>query len=243
MNNVYNCIIVDDEQDAIDLLSNRISYLSDNLIVADTFTSWEGALAALRNKKYDIVFLDVSMPGKTGLDLLKLLPGLTAEIIFVTAYDNFALSAFSFSATGYILKPVDDTELSNAINKAIEHIRNKNLAAQSQGAASKLNDKVKVPNNHGVDYVNMSDILYLESINKCTQIVTAKAKYTSSANIGTYKHLLDNPIFFQVHRLFIINLNCVLRHETSGLIIMQDKKEIPLSRTIKHDFLKLFSNM
>lgn len=243
MNSIYNCIIVDDEQDAIDLLSARIAYLYDNLSIADTFAHWEDALIALRNKKYDIVFLDISMPGKSGLDLLKLLPGLDAEIIFVTAFDNFALQAFSFSATGYILKPVDDTELTTAINKSMERIRNKKLANQPQAAAHKLNDKIGVPNKQGVDYVNVNEILYLESINKCTQIVTQKTKYTSSSNIGMYKHLTENPVFFQVHRLFIINLNCILRYETSGMIIMQDKKEIPLSRTIKQDFLKLFNGL
>jgi two-component system, LytTR family, response regulator len=243
MSESFSCIILDDEQDAVDLLATRISYLYGNIVIKDSFTMWQDALVALRNNQYDLLFCDVSMPGKSGIDLLKLLPGLQSEIIFVTAHDNYAIDAFSLSASGYILKPIDDTELSTAINKSTERIRNKKLAQHSLTTTQKLNDKVKVPNKHGVDYVNVSEILYLESINKCTHIVTAKAKYTSSANIGTYKNLLDNPIFFQVHRLFIINLNCVLRHETSGLIIMQDKKEIPLSRNIKHDFLKLFSSM
>ncbi len=243
MNSTYNCVIVDDEQDAIDLLSTRISHLYDNLHIADTFTNWETALPALRNNTYDILFIDVSMPGKTGLDLLKLLPGLEAEIIFVTAYDNFALKAFSFSATGYILKPVDDAELSVAIDKAIERIRNKTLANLQRTQPSKLNDRIGVPNNHGVDYVNVNDIIYLESVNKCTVIVTDKGKFTSSSNIGLFKYLVDNHSFFQAHRLFIINLNCILRYETSGVIIMQDKKEIPVSRNVKHDLLKMFNNL
>lgn len=241
MNANYTCIIVDDEQDAIDLLTYRISLLYHNINIADSFTHWQEALKAMRNNKYDILFIDISMPGKSGFELLKLLPGLESEIIFVTAHDNYALNAFSFSATGYILKPINDTELAAAINKSIERINYKTLASQSKTPPAKSNDKIGIPKNHGIDYINITDILYLESVNKCTQIITNTGKYTSSSNIGTFRYLVDTHPFFQVHRSYIVNLNCILRYESSGSIIMQDKKEIPIARNTKQDFLKLFN--
>lgn len=241
MNTSYTCVIVDDEQDAIDLLSGRLGLLYDNITIADTFIQWQDALAALRKNRYDLLFIDISMPGKSGFELLKLLPGLESEIIFVTAHDNFALSAFSFSATGYILKPIDDTELLAAVDKALERIANKSLASQLKSPVSRISDKIGVPKNHGIDYINVSDILYLESVNKCTQIITANGKYTSSSNIGTFRYLVDSNSFFQVHRSFIVNLNCILRYESVGTLIMQDKKEIPVSRNIKQDFLQIFN--
>lgn len=241
MNSNYTCVIVDDEQDAIDLLSYRMALLFDNITIADAFTNWEDAFKAMRKNKYDMLFLDVSMPGKSGFDLLKLLPDLESEIIFVTAHDNYALNAFSFAATGYVLKPIDDTKLSAAINKSIERINHKTLASQSKTTPAKTNDKIGIPKNHGIDYISITDILYLESVNKCTQIITATSKYTSSANIGTFRYLVDNHPFFQVHRSYIVNLNCILRYQSSGTVIMQDKKEIPVSRNTKQDFLKLFN--
>jgi len=242
MNRNFTCAIVDDERDAIDLLSHRIMQLFSNITIAGEFMHWQDALTALRDNKYDLLFLDISMPGKNGLDLLKLLPGLDCEIIFVTAHDNFALKAFSFAASGYILKPIDDMELSAAIIRSMERIVNKTLANQSQKPPSMAAEKIRIPGKHGVDYVNVSDVLYLESVNKCTQIAALNAKYLCATNLGQYKYLADGKIFFQVHRAFIVNLNFIARYESSGVIIMKDKKEIPVARNIRHDFLKLFTN-
>jgi two-component system LytT family response regulator len=241
MSRKINCVIVDDEQDAIDLLSFRIGQLYGNINISDTFQHWQAALAALRTNKYDLLFIDISLPGKIGLDLLKLLPGIDCEIIFVTAHDNYALKAFSFAATGYILKPIDDQELSAAVDRALERITHKTLAAQNQKGSSVVNEKIRIPGKQGIDYVNVNDILYLESINKCTQIATSNGKYLCSTNLGTYKYLTDGGTFFQVHRSFIINLNCITRYESGGVVIMQDKKEVPVARNIRHDFLRLFN--
>lgn len=241
MNRKFNCVIVDDERDAIDLLSFRILQLFNNITISDTFMHWQDALTALRKNKYDLLFIDISMPGKNGLDLLKLLPVLDCEIIFVTAHENYALKAFSFAASGYILKPIDDEELSAAINKSLERIENKALANQNRKVSSIVTEKIRIPGKQGIDYVNVSDIIYLESVNKCTQIVTAAGKYLCSTNLGTYKYLTDSNLFFQVHRSFIVNLNCITRYESGGVVIMRDKTEIPVARNIRHDFLHLFS--
>ncbi len=238
----YQCIIIDDEQDAIELLSNRIEELFENIEIIAAIGNWKEALHILRSKPADIVFLDISMPEKSGFDLLKLLPDMKAEIIFVTAHDNFALRAFSVSATGYVLKPIDDTELCVAINTALKRVDNKRVAnTTSVVSAPALNasPKIRIPNNNNFDYVNIQDIIYLESMNKCTVIVTEKCKYTSATNLGNYKYLTEEFSFFQVHRSFIVNINYVTRYESSGLLIMKDKTEIPLSRNVKQDFLQL----
>lgn len=240
--NHYQCIIIDDEQDAIELLSNRIEELFENIEIVATVSNWKSALHTLRSKPADIVFLDISMPEKSGFDLLKLLPDLKTEIIFVTAHDNFALNAFAVSATGYVLKPIDDTELSAAINTALRRIDDKRAARQAAtntAATMNVSPKIRIPNNSNFDYVNIQDIIYLESVNKCTMIVTDKGKYTSATNLGSYKYLTDEFSFFQVHRSFIVNINYVMRYESSGLLIMKDKTEIPISRNLKQDFLQL----
>jgi len=237
----FTCIIVDDERDAIELLTDRLSRLFKNITIVGTYTHWEQALAGILEHKSDLLLMDISMPGKTTLELLKLIPGLESEIVFITAHDNYAIDAFAFSASGYLLKPVDDAELFSTINKAIARIQNKKLAKQNT-ASSQINDKIGIPNNQGIDYVSIKDILYLESNNKCTRIATRNKEYTSSVNLGKFKNLIDDHSFFQVHRSYIINLNNILRYETSGLVIMSDKKEIPVSRNIKSNFLKIFNS-
>jgi len=240
MNRDYTCAIVDDEPDAIELLKHRIGLLFPNLKVEGTFMQWQDALSALRTNKYDILFSDISMPGKNGLDLLKLLPDLESEIIFVTAHEDYALKAFSFAASGYILKPIDDSELASAISRSLERVMNRTIAKENQKASVVVQEKIKIPGRHSIDYVNVSDILYLESINKCTQITGIGFKYLASVHLGTYKYLAESGAFFQVHRSFIVNLNAVTRYETNGNIVMKDGKEIPVARSSRLDFLSAF---
>ncbi len=240
MPNNISCIIVDDEQDAIELLTDRIGKLYKNITIKGTYFYWEDALKALREEECDLLITDISMPGKNGLELLKLLPNLQAEIIFVTAHEQYAINAFSFSTSGYILKPVDDEELSAAIGKAIERIQNKKLAKQPRNIAPVLSERIGIANNHGIDYLVINEILYLESTNKCTKIITSHTEYTSSYNLGKFKDMLVNHPFFQVHRSYIVNLNSILRYESSGVVIMVNKMEIPVARNVKNDFLQLF---
>lgn len=245
MLNHHTCIIVDDELDAIELLSSRINKLYSNVQIIATYSNWQDALSALRTTPCDLLMMDISMPGKTGINLLKLIPGIECEIIFVTAHDNYALDAFELSATGYILKPVDDEELLQAVDKAIERILHKKQALMLPGShntiGSQTNGKIAVPGNHGIDYINIADILYLESTNKCTKITTATGDYLSTSNIGRFQYLIDNYTFVQIHRSFIINMKDVLRYDSDGFIVMSDNKEIPISRTAKTDFLKMFN--
>jgi len=241
MKNNFSCIIVDDERDAVELLSDRIGHLYPNIVVATAKLNWGEALRALKENKYDLVFMDISLPGKNGIDLLKLVPQLESEIIFVTAHEEYALNAFSLAATGYILKPIDDEFFTAAVDKALERIENKRLATGPR-PISTLSNKIGIPNKNGVDYVNVRDIIFLESTNKCTKVVTASAVYVSSQNLGKFKEVINDDSFFQVHRSYIVNLNFVLRYESTGVVILSNKMEIPVSRNVKNEFLKIFNN-
>jgi two-component system LytT family response regulator len=243
MKNNFTCIIIDDEQDAIELLSVKIKMLAGEIEIKGAYLSWEDALSVLKTQTFDIVFLDISMPGKNGINLLKLLPDLDREIIFVTSHVGYMQNAFDFSTSGYLLKPVDDNELLRAISWATRRAAYKQKASQSKMPVTLPGYKIGIPNNKGIDYVNVNDILYLESINKCTKVVTAKGEYVSSNNLGKFKELTDKLPFFQVHRSFIINLHSVIRYESDGLVIMSDKREIPVARNIRQDFLQLIEDI
>jgi two-component system LytT family response regulator len=237
-NTKYNCIIIDDESKPIELLKSSLEELYTNIHVIETFTSWKPALERLRSNGFDLLFLDISMPQKSGFDLLNLVPDLKCEVIFVTAHSEHTLDAFNHGATGYILKPVSDVLLTKAVNRALERIDLKR-AAKENGIGSKKT-KIGIPGTKGTDYVDADDILYMEATNRYTTVVKKSGKLLSSYSIGRYKALLESYSFCQVHRSFIVNLNHVSRFEHSGVIVMINGAEIPVSRQHKQDFLQKF---
>lgn len=240
MNENISCMIVDDEPLAIALLKEQLSHIFRDIRIIATCTHWEDALDTLRHTSPDILFMDISMPGKTGMELLRLLPALDSELIFTTAHDEYALEAFRFTASGYLLKPVLDSDLSITVNRAIEHVQNKRMARMAGGTTTPLSNRIGIPNRHGIDYVNIQDILYLESVNKCTRIVTVQKEHTSLSALIKFRMLTDHYHFIQVHRSFIINLDRISRYETSGLVTMCNKQDIPVARTFRNDLLRQF---
>lgn len=241
----YGCIIIDDEPKAIELLKSRLKVLFPNIQVMGTSNEWEAGLELVRAGNFDILFLDVSMPEKTGIDFLKLVPSINFQVIFITAHSEFALQAIKFSAAGYVLKPIDDYELSFAINKALDNIANKQVKPPADTGVSPAANilKIGIPNTKGIDYLNADEILYFESVNKYTKVVTHSYSIISSYNVGEFKKIVDPDTFFQVHRSYIVNLNHVKRYETSGMLVMVDNMQIPVSKTIKSEFMIEFSRI
>jgi two-component system LytT family response regulator len=237
----YSCIIIDDEAKAIKLLGSKLSMLYSNIDIAGTYTSWAEALDALRKNNFDILFLDISMPQKNGMSLLKLVPEMEAEIIFVTAHSDHALNAFNFSPSGYVLKPIKDSMLVKAVDKAMERINHKRMSKKSEGSAvsalTQAKHKLNIPNNKGSDYVDIEDIIYFESVQKYTKVISRHGTFLSSYNIGKFKELVSEHSFYQVHRSYIVNLNYIKRYENTGVIIMNDNAEIPVAKTNRVDFL------
>lgn len=241
MKNKYTCIIVDDEPKAIELLSDSINDLYDNIEIIGTHTSWKTALPAIRNNDFDLLFLDISMPQKTGFDILELVPELKSEVIFITAHSDYAIKAFNYFAAGYILKPIKDAVLTKTIDKVLERISHKKLNTKQPIDAPGPRTRIAVPNNNGLDYFNTAEILFFEATNRYTKVLTANSEVLSSYSIGKFKEIIDNNTdFFQVHRSFIINLNYVKRYERNGTIIMSNGHEIPVSKNVREDFLNLF---
>jgi len=237
------CIIIDDEQKAIDLLERRLNILFPNLKILGKYTEWSKGLEVLRTQKLDLLFLDVSMPEKTGIDLLRLIPNISCQVIFITAHSEFALDAIKLSAVGYVLKPIDDFELSFAVNKAIEKIRNVNTNTTLVNSNANNPLKIGIPNPKGIDYLNIEDILYFESVNKYTKVVTKTFSIISSYNLAEFKKIVNSNDFLQVHRSFIVNLHHVKRYETSGVLLMEDNMQIPVSKNVRAEFISVFSKI
>jgi two-component system LytT family response regulator len=231
------CFIVDDEPSAVELIASYLNDLYPNVEIAGKYYSWRDALNALRSTPPDLCFLDISMPGKSGIDVLKLLSDVNFEIIFVTAHAEYALDAFRFFATGYLLKPLDEKDFSVAMDKAIGRITNRRDASHT-GSVTPI--KLGIPSSNGIDYVTMADILYFESNNKYTRVVTSEAALLSSYHIGGFRKLITSDMFFSVHQSYIVNIAHVVHYDSNGFIVMSDKTEIPIARSVKKDFLRRF---
>ncbi|HTN44791.1 MAG TPA: LytTR family DNA-binding domain-containing protein [Flavipsychrobacter sp.] len=227
----YTCIIIDDEAKAIEVLADTIKELYANIRIAGVYSNWKDALQAMRKKDYDILFLDISMPEKSGFDLLGFVPHINAEIIFVTAHQEYALDAFNYPATAYVLKPVEDLALDKAMQKALAKIDSRKAGMQTH--------RIAVPDNQGVYYFDENDIIYLEAKIKHTLVKTKNKAFISTQAFGIFKDMLGRYPFFQVHRSFIVNVNYVLRYERTGILTMSEGQTIPVSKHIREDFLKL----
>lgn len=239
MKNNITCIIVDDEPWAIGLLEESLSSLYSNLEIIKKCTSWNDALLFLRTTECDLIFIDIMMPGKSGIDMLTLLPRLKAELIFVTAHTEYALKALKFHPTGYVLKPIDEQDLVIAVDKAIERITHKKKAQM----LAQQGQKIGIPNTKGVDYLNVDDILYLEAINNCTKVAHTTGVVTSSYPLNKFQSVLEKYNFYKVHRSFIVNTNHVRKYVADGSIFMSDGYEIPISKNVRENFLKQFEKI
>ncbi len=238
MSENITCYIVDDERFAAERLAAKLNKLYPQISVKGTYYSWEDALHALRKQQPDILFLDISMPEKNGIDLLRLLPEIECEIIFTTAYTEYTQEAIQFFATGYLLKPIDDAKMMACTDKAIERSRHKRMGRQEAPPTSEM--KIGIPNRRGINYVNIQDILYLESVNKCTRVVFLHNELISAHNLGTFKKLIEHNAFYPAHRSYIINLNHIVSYQSEGYVVMTDKKEIPISKNLREDFQARF---
>jgi len=238
MKNRIRSIIIDDEPHAIEMLMDSLQMVSGQIDVVQTYTSWGTAMEGLRNHPCDLLFLDISMQGRNSLEMLKCLPELQAEIIFVTAHSDFAIPAFNYQTSGYILKPVDDAELAQAITRAANRIRQKTSPSAAGGTG--LHQKIGIPDNKTINYIEVGDILYLEGFNTYTKVVSRRKEIVSSYNLARFKEILPQDYFIQVHRSYLINLNCISRYDTSGVLYMDNEAEVPVSRSCREHLLNLF---
>lgn len=234
----YSCIIVDDEVHAIDTLMSRLSLLYKNVQVRNTYTTWNEAVEGLRQTNCDILFLDISIQGKIGMELLDIIPNFNGEVIFITAHDDYAMNAFKVSATGYILKPFTDAELVKTVDKAISHIHDRKLATGVSGPAPYT--KVGIPQKDLTVYIDPQDIIYLEAIKTYTKIITKKEEIVCSYNLGRCKAVLPEEHFFTIHRSYVINLLHVNKYEHMGVVVMNNQTRIPVAKPVREEFLRHF---
>ncbi|MCD4723982.1 MAG: LytTR family DNA-binding domain-containing protein [Bacteroidales bacterium] len=245
-------IIIDDEVKARETILNMLAaYCPDVEVIATAGSVSEGEeILSLHHP--DLVLLDIKMADGTGFDLLKRLDKINFFVIFVTAFEEFAIRAFKFSALDYILKPLDPDELSNAVIKAKEKIEKESMSVkldalfQNLGALSKDTKKIVLKTTANVHIVSLKDIIRCESEKNYTHFFTSEGEeITVSKTLKEFNELLIDYSFYRVHQSHLINLAHMKRYEKQdgGFIVMDDNSRVPVSFRKKEDLMKLFKSL
>lgn len=240
-------IIVDDEISNLKGLENKVNILFPEIKIISSHQNPEEAILSIDKYQPDILFLDVEMPRINGFDLLTNLRNINSEIIFVTAFNEYAIEAFKKSAVGYILKPIDNDDLIVAITKAkknielkLENKKNINLLEFIIETNSKSN-KLIIPTVKGISFIPQREIIHIEGFDGYTKIhLIDQSEIVSSYNIGKYEKMMSN-FFYKCHKSHIINLNKVRQFENEGYLILENKKRVPVSKTKRKEFIDLCS--
>lgn len=239
-------VIIDDEKHCREVLATLLEKHCSDVEVVAAYTNGNEALESIGKAAPDIIFLDIEMPGMNGFEFLERSSSKDFEIIFTTAYNEYAIKAIKHSALDYLLKPIDKDELVAAVNKAKQHTAGKTPARVEQLLSSlnlrKEPKRFAVPASEGLIMLNSEEILYCESDGPyCTFHFTNNSKplLTSRTLKEAEEVLLSCGDFFRVHNSYLINMKFVQKYirGEGGEVIMSNGKNIPVSRSRKQDFL------
>lgn len=242
-------ILIDDERKAISILKNKIERLCPNLdIIAQTQNPKQG-IELIKKLDPQLIFLDIAMPEINGFDVLKQFEKPSFEIIFATAFDDYAIEAIKHCAIGYLVKPIDNTDLVASVKNAILNIEEKTALQKNKQLIKNLeiqtfqNKKIVIPATDGLEFVKIANIVFCEGVDGYTKIhFTNKKPTLSSHSIGYFNKLLNHIDFYLVHKSFLININYVEKYLNEGYLLLSENHKIPVSRNRRQDFLKNLKN-
>ena len=243
---MLTAILVDDEIMSLNSLRLKISGNFPEIQVLAACTSAGDGLGAIEEMHPDIVFLDIEMPIMNGFTMLQSLQYRSFEIIFVTAYDHYAIKAIKYSALDYLIKPVEIEELSQAIDKAIQKRESSSnqrleLLLENLRHDSKEIRKIAISSPEGLQFVRLENLLYLEATGNYTHVHTCdKKKYLSSHSLKIFEEILPVHQFLRIHNSYIINLDYVVKYirGEGGKVVLEGNVNLDISKRKKADFLK-----
>lgn len=232
-------LIVDDEYPARQELRYALSKIDNVEIVGEAANAQE-ALSLIKALDYSVLFLDIAMPGMSGLDLGAVIQELPnpPHVIYVTAYDEYAVKAFDVNAVDYILKPIDEKRLRKAVNKVLKlmHESGNGAEAATQAEPAIRIGRLPAEKNGKTVLVNESDIVYIFTEGDAVYVKTFADRYLLHFTLKELEARLNPTIFFRTHRCFIVNLHKVKEiipffNGTYSLVVDdKERSEVPLSR-------------
>lgn len=247
---MIRCVIVDDERNALEMMEWLIRTYCPEVEIMAMCNSAEQGIAAINTYKPDVVFLDIEMPRMNGFDMLEQFDKLFFDVVFCTAYDQFAIKAFKYSALNYLLKPIDPDDLKATVSriaerKTIPTREQFELLLQSIAQPARVTpQRIALTTADGMIFVPAQDIIYCEAESNYTKVVLSNGKkIVVSKVLKDIDEALSGPDFCRVHSSFLINVNRIRKYVRGdgGYLIMDDDANIPISRNRRQEFMELFS--
>jgi len=242
-------ILVDDEEKALKSLQIKVQKLFPEIAIVATIQNPVEAIKVIEQEKPDLIFLDIEMPQLNGFDVLQKLKKPEFEIIFVTAYSDYAIEAIQHCAIGYVVKPIDNDDLKAAVTNAIKNRQLKTALKKNQTLIENLQNqsadsKVIIPSQKGLDFVKISNIIRCEGEGGYTKIVIHNAKdILSSYSIGKFVKMLQNKNFYSIHRSHLVNLKYVSGYLNEGYITLNNGDSLPISKSNRQSFIEQMSEL
>lgn len=244
-------LIIDDETPVRSTLADLINRTCPQVRILGEANSVKTGVRAIRDKSPDLILLDIKMDDGTGFDLLDHFDNITFKVIFITAYEEYAIQAFEFSAIDYILKPVNPEKLVKAVEKAEklkQQVFNTQISALKENLENqgKQNKKIILKNQESIFLLNVDDIIHCESDGSYTVFETNdNQRIVISKVLKNYDTLLSASGFLRVHRSHLINLKHIIRFDKTdgGSVVMSNGSQIPVSSGGRERLLELFEVM
>jgi len=240
-----NVIIIDDEQLARENIKAKIKTHFPSFIIISEANSYETGFVEIIKNRPDIIFLDVAMPGKSGLDLLNDIGDIFFEVVFITAYNEYAIRAFDFSAVGYVMKPIENTFFVGTVQRAIENVNSKKEKENYKLLLTNFTKKkeemeiLAIASTTSYQFVAIKNIIFIKAEGRYVEMnLLDGSTITSSNNIAFYSELLPDKSFINVHKSYIINKEYIKKYDKEGILYMQNGHEIPVARRKKNFLLE-----
>ena len=247
-------IIIDDEPSAVSLLTNMLQkFCSQWIRVIGTGNDAEEGRCLIQSLRPDIVFLDIQMPGCNGIELARSLGTDSCHIIFVTAYDHYAIEAFRVNAIDYLLKPVDAAELQRVVQKLVEkmqrveHTEDLQWKKLEQLFTTRQHDsRIGIMMADKVVFIPVQEIIYCEASGPYTHIYTSEnKKLVTCKSLGEFEDQLKDHQFFRIHHSYLINLKKLreFKKNDGGYVVMDNNARLEIAQRRRAAFLDIIATV
>jgi len=243
-------ILIDDEESGLNSLKQKILQHCPSVEIIALCNKPADGLAAINDLLPDLVFLDIEMPLMNGFTLLQQVSFKNFELIFVTAYDYYAINAIRVSAIDYLVKPVEIDLLVSAVKKAHEKKENEpnkrlELFLENATNQQKKLHKIAIPTFNGIQFIKIEDIIYLEASGNYTKFyLTHSRQYMVSRTLKEFEDMLPNNLFVRIHNSHVINLDFAEKYirGEGGQVVLTENIVLEVSKRKKNELMKIFLN-
>ena len=244
---MIHAVIIDDEPKCIETLSILIRMHCPEIVVDATCNSGADGIKAINEFKPDVVFLDIEMPKMNGFEMLEKFEKIFFHVVFTTAYNQFAIKAFRYSALNYLLKPIDPDDLKATVKRIQEKQgapfkEQFDILMQNMRSESKP-QRIALSTGDGMVFINTADIMYCQSDSNYTNVILLNGeKFLLAKSLKEFEDTLSGNDFFRIHNSHLVNLNQIKKfvRGDGGYVIMNDGTQITIARARREEFFALF---